>query len=201
MTVSAPYLVCEELKRRIVAKVYESGHKLSENAVAAEFNVGKTPAREALVMLTREGYLICKPRSGYYIAPIVESEQAEIREARFAIESAAIRLIMRKRGKSSADELLATVRLSQTEDEHYARKNYYFHSKLGELTGNEQLRRIITDLVAKSLIPPDQIETGPDGSRRNYHTLICEAMADLDVDAAIYHLRCDILGEDFSYLV
>jgi DNA-binding GntR family transcriptional regulator len=152
-------------------------------------------------MLTREGYLICKPRSGYYIAPIVESEQAEIREARFAIESAAIRLIMRKRGKSSADELLATVRLSQTEDEHYARKNYYFHSKLGELTGNEQLRRIITDLVAKSLIPPDQIETGPDGSRRNYHTLICEAMADLDVDAAIYHLRCDILGEDFSYLV
>ncbi len=201
MTISTPYLVCEEIKQRIVAGGYEPGHKLSENAVAAEFNVGKTPAREALVMLTREGYLICKPRSGYYVAPIAEEEQAEIREARFAIESAAIRLILSKYGKSRVDELFSVIRLSETDDRHFARKNYYFHSKIGELTGNAHIARMITDLVSKSLVPPEQTSVGEDGSRKNYHTLICEAMSGLDADAAIYHLKCDIFGEGLSYLV
>jgi DNA-binding GntR family transcriptional regulator len=48
----------------------EPGRAFTENELVEELNVGKTPVREALLILGAQNYVIPRPRSGYRVSPI-----------------------------------------------------------------------------------------------------------------------------------
>lgn len=50
-------VIYDELRRRIVSLAYRPGTMLSENAVAAEFDVSRTPVRQAFFRLAQEELL------------------------------------------------------------------------------------------------------------------------------------------------
>ncbi|GGB52627.1 GntR family transcriptional regulator [Fictibacillus barbaricus] len=83
---SAGERVTCELRMRIISGLIESGTILSENKLAAEYNVSRSPIREALRVLANEN-LIRLERMGAIVIGIKEKEVEEIYDVRLLIET------------------------------------------------------------------------------------------------------------------
>ncbi|MBW2369712.1 MAG: GntR family transcriptional regulator [Deltaproteobacteria bacterium] len=70
------------------------GERLVETGLAKEINTSRTPVREALHLLEREGLLESIPRGGYYVKDIAWDEVEEICEIRIINETLAARWAM-----------------------------------------------------------------------------------------------------------
>lgn len=77
------YHALEEL---IVTLKLEPGQVLSESALAAELGIGRTPIREALQRLTREGLVTILPRKGILVTEINPAKQLQLLEVRRELE-------------------------------------------------------------------------------------------------------------------
>lgn len=62
---------------------------LSERKLAESLNMGRTPVREAIKRLTREGLVEVRPARGTYVCQLNLNDVEEIYEARFGIEGTA----------------------------------------------------------------------------------------------------------------
>lgn len=76
--------VYRELRRRIVSLRVAPGAALSENDLAAELGVSRTPVREALITLQAEGLVEVLDKVGTFVA-LVDADR--VRDAQFLRES------------------------------------------------------------------------------------------------------------------
>jgi len=74
------------LEEMIVTLKLEPGLVLSETALAAELGIGRTPIREALQRLTREGLVTILPRKGILVTEINPAKQLQLLEVRRELE-------------------------------------------------------------------------------------------------------------------
>ena len=77
----------EYLKERILSGEIEPGSPVSEMAIAQELQISRTPLREAMRELEREGLMISYPDRGSFVTSVTPSEVDEIYEIRSLIES------------------------------------------------------------------------------------------------------------------
>lgn len=82
----------DQLERRLRLGFYPDDVKLMEHGVAREFAVSRTPAREALAMLAREGLLVREGR-GYRRVQFSVADIKNVFEARRRLEPYAARLV------------------------------------------------------------------------------------------------------------
>src|ERR1700739_1168630 len=97
------------LKNAIAAMdVYRSRSeiRLDERRLAQEFGISRTPVREAMAQLEREGFVRSEPRRGVYVVRKSKREVIELITAWAALESMAARLIT----KEASDEEIASLR-------------------------------------------------------------------------------------------
>ncbi|MEW9137825.1 gluconate operon transcriptional repressor GntR [Bacillus wiedmannii] len=78
--------VASELRMRIIAGEIESGTIISENKLAADFSVSRSPVREALKVLASEN-IIRLERMGAVVIGLTEKEIEEIYDVRLLIET------------------------------------------------------------------------------------------------------------------
>ena len=88
--------IYNELKRRIILNVYAPGEIISENALAAEFNVSRTPVREALTSLQNEKWVMTIPKVGIQVSTIEVNELRNNFEVRKALETLVITTVIEK---------------------------------------------------------------------------------------------------------
>jgi GntR family transcriptional regulator, gluconate operon transcriptional repressor len=91
---SAGDRVAYELRMRIISGMIESGTILSENKLAADFAVSRSPIREALKILASEN-IIRLERMGAVVIGLTEKEIEEIYDVRLLIESFVFERIVR----------------------------------------------------------------------------------------------------------
>jgi DNA-binding GntR family transcriptional regulator len=84
---SAAARAYEVAKERLLDGTYEPGVLLSENELARELGVSRTPVREAFLQLESEDLLELYPRRGALVKPIAPSEADDVLEARLLIET------------------------------------------------------------------------------------------------------------------
>ena len=65
----------QELEERIVTLQLQPGEVLSETALSEQLGIGRTPIREALQRLAREGLILILPRKGILVSEINPSKQ------------------------------------------------------------------------------------------------------------------------------
>lgn len=75
-----------ELEERIVTLRLEPGTVLTEGALAARLDIGRTPIREALQRLAREGLVVILPRRGCLVSEIDVKRQLKLIEVRRELE-------------------------------------------------------------------------------------------------------------------
>ncbi len=81
--------------------------RLDERQLAQDFGISRTPVREAMVQLEREGFVRSVPRRGVYVVRKTKSEVIELIQAWAALESMAARLLT----QSASDADIAGHRL------------------------------------------------------------------------------------------
>ncbi len=125
--------------------------RLDERQLAQDFGVSRTPVREAMAQLEREGFVRSVPRRGVYVVRKTKSEVIEMITAWAALESMAARLIT----QSASDEDIAGLRRLFTTFEgdklhakldEYSEVNITFHQTIIRLSGNQVLIRLAENL-------------------------------------------------------
>jgi DNA-binding GntR family transcriptional regulator len=125
--------------------------RLDERQLAQDFGISRTPVREAMVQLEREGFVRSVPRRGVYVVRKTKSEVIELIQAWAALESMAARLLT----QSASDADIAGLRRMFTtfEDDklhakldEYSEVNINFHQTIIELSGNQVLIRLAENL-------------------------------------------------------
>jgi DNA-binding GntR family transcriptional regulator len=127
--------------------------RLDERQLAQDFGISRTPVREAMAQLEREGFVRSVPRRGVYVVRKTKHEVIEMITAWAALESMAARLITET--ASDADiaglrRMFATFegdRLHANLDE-YSEVNINFHQTIIELSGNAVLIKLAENLFA-----------------------------------------------------
>ncbi len=122
------------------------GERFSENGIARRARVSRTPVREALLRLEREGYLEVNAKSGWSVRPLDFQRFEHLYDVRVILELAAVkRLCSADFGDAlkvleRAWFLPARQRLKDWLQ--VARLDEAFHSSLVAAAGNPELSRI-----------------------------------------------------------
>ena len=138
--------VYERLKADIFEFRLMPGTRFSENEVARRARVSRTPVREALFRLEREGYLEVHPKSGWSVRALDFEALDHLYDARVVIECAAVQRLCAGNPRAALAGLekvwLVAPRNRLSDGARVARLDEEFHTTLVAAAGNPELARI-----------------------------------------------------------
>jgi DNA-binding GntR family transcriptional regulator len=122
------------------------GARFSENEIAARSRVSRTPVREALMRLAREGYLQVHAKAGWSVQPLDFDQFEHLYDLRIVLELAAVQKLCSGKNRGALKELrgvwLVSPRKRLTDGATVARLDEEFHATLVAATGNPELARV-----------------------------------------------------------
>ncbi len=143
--------VYEAIKDRILRREMKSGERLVEHRLATEFGVSKTPVREAMSRLEKEGLLHLTPHCGAVVARLTATQAANLLDLRellegFAAERAAESIDRRR--LEALDGLIhdAEAALDENNLERYTDVDIKLHRLVREASGNEELAKVLASI-------------------------------------------------------
>jgi DNA-binding GntR family transcriptional regulator len=86
-----PFVVVKKIREAILDEVFMPGEHLTEAELAEKFEVSRSPVREALLALEKEGTIIMSPYKGAIVKPLSPEEVLDIAELRLALISLAVK--------------------------------------------------------------------------------------------------------------
>src|SRR5258708_29031071 len=86
-----PFVVAKRIREAILDEVFKPGDHLTEAELVEKFEVSRSPIREALLALEKEGTIIISPFKGAIVKPISPEEVLDIGELRLALISLVVR--------------------------------------------------------------------------------------------------------------
>jgi DNA-binding GntR family transcriptional regulator len=175
--------------------------RLDERQLAQDLGISRTPVREAMAQLEREGFVRSVPRRGIYVVRKTKQEVIELITAWAALESMAARLITQK----ATDQEIAALRAMFATFENgtlhakldeYSEVNIEFHQTIIRMSQNQVLIDLAENLFThmrmirgKTIGEKDRV----DRSIRD-HMNIIEALEARDTARAEALVRDHALG-------
>jgi DNA-binding GntR family transcriptional regulator len=136
------------LRAAILSGEYQRGSRLPQVEVAEAFGVSPVPLREALVALGREGLVVRRPRRGWYIVRLEESDIREIYELRSLLEEKALRDAfpnLTDELKESLEDISSRLAEAGDASEHFELRER-FYSTLYGASGKPRMVSMILNL-------------------------------------------------------
>ena len=177
-------IVYENLKNRIINNSLKPGESLNEGILSEDLRISKTPIREALQQLEKEGFIENIPVKGAFVSRISIQDIREIFEIREILECAAIR-----RAAMKVDpEKVEAIKKKFVSSESVSRKVSPGHFKSGdevhtfifEAFGNDRLmeiyRRLQDHIVRTRIHFFNQSPSGRSGESFKEHLEILDAL-------------------------
>ncbi|NYT37694.1 GntR family transcriptional regulator [Allopusillimonas soli] len=189
--------VFEKLRDMVILYEIKPGERLNEVALAEKLGVSRTPVRDALHLLARDGFLEESGR-GYIRRPLNLKEMLDVYEAREAIEVECLKLASQRATPEQIAEIEAFLAESRTVPENYpvldlVSLDEKFHDMLAQLSGNNELRRILNELNGRiRFVRWINMEQIGRGKTQAEHAAILQALRDKDADAAEACMRSHI---------
>ena len=138
--------VYEQLKSDIFEFRLLPGTRFSENEIARRARVSRTPVREALFRLEREGYLEVHAKSGWSVRALDFAALDHLYDVRVILECEAVRKLGAGNPRAALAGLektwLVAPRQRLTDGARVARLDEEFHGKLVAAAGNPELSRL-----------------------------------------------------------
>ncbi len=186
-----------QVKAEITALRLAPGTALQEAALGLRFGVSRTPVREVLQRLLRDGLV---ERSGrfYRVIRLTEREVQEICELREALECMALTLAAERDSSlaSALEELIGEQRaaLDREDLDLFSALDGLFHLRIAEGTGNANLQHHLALLRDKVALVRGMEHRRPFWRSRvlDEHSRIADAMRRGAVDIAVGELRYHI---------
>lgn len=162
--------VLEQIRTRILRLDIAPGAPVSENELAADLGVSRTPVRESLILLVEEGLVTVVPQVGTFVAPMREADIATAQFVRESLEVASLRESVGQVADLDRDDLedLLTAQRragARSDNEAFLALDDAFHSRLMAISGHGSAWRTVSQAKAHldrarrlSLPLPGQIE-------------------------------------------
>lgn len=155
---SAGQRAYEWIRDAILRGEFAEGEFIDEVALSEQVNTSRTPVREALQRLQVERYIELLPRRGAQVRVVTAVEMREIYQARFLLESEALRTICARKvgAPESADSLIAEMEAAgKARDWNaFAQLDQMFHAAIVR----HQRNAVIADLY--DTLQPRQVRLG-----------------------------------------
>ncbi|MFZ5634383.1 MAG: GntR family transcriptional regulator [Bacillota bacterium] len=184
--------VFKDLLSLITEGHFRPGEILSERELAEKLNVSRTPIREALRKLEKEGIIVYTPRKGVTIANITVEQVKQLYIFRETLEGLAARLMAGNINNVGELELMgeaikeAEEAVTKNDIYKLSQINSRFHAAMAEGSGNVYLENALSTIrshvsmvmstsLSHTARPPENIKE---------HKAIYEAIACRDPDLA-----------------
>jgi DNA-binding GntR family transcriptional regulator len=188
---SIPEALAEQLEEEIIAGRLKSEERLTEEMVAERYGVSRSPVREALRLLERDGLVIREARRGIWVAPMSQKDFDEVYTCRIPLEG----LVARQAAESTNEAFKQELRSVQRDLEETQASgnvgNFFTADVRGsfmiyQLADNRTLRRLLQGLEKQALRyrfhayeqNPDMIKLSLDDTTRIFDAIIaCDGAA------------------------
>lgn len=158
MTVFATNQLAEQVYNRIKDDIFNfrllPGDNFTESSMAAQLGVSRTPLRDALFRLQREGYLEVGFRRGWKVCSIDFVRLDNLYDLRIILETAALERLCKAPNQPARLQALNDIWLipeaqRETDPVLLAELDEQFHIELVAAAGNNEMTRIHTELTEK----------------------------------------------------
>ena len=186
---------------RITSRYYENGEQLIELDLAAEFNVSRSPVREAIRQLVAYDLATAIPHKGIFVKTLDDKKTIEIFEVRILIENHSIS----KLKDNMTDDIIEKITSIKNElnanadvvgNSDYINADEKLHSSLVIWGGNDTLTdfylkklSLVRYFSGTSLVDEDRFMAAIDE-----HNQIIDAIIDGD-----YQKACDVNSTHLQY--
>ena len=191
----------EYLYRKIVSCEYLPGQELNEKQLLEETSFGRTPLREALLMLQAENLIDIFPRKGMRITPFTEKSIDDLYQTRKLIEPTVCRKYITMYSKSKLLEFLKQFeRAEKGSDYDEFQIDTSFHSYLIGITENNILINLYQSVMIQQMMLAVYAALNDDQNRvgnLDQHRAIIDALLrenEEDVqDAIVLHINHSLI--------
>jgi DNA-binding GntR family transcriptional regulator len=140
--------IVDSLRGAILDGKLAPGTVLRQEHLARQLHVSRTPLREALIALEREGFITIAPSGAASVVSLDARDALEIMDLREMVDGLAARLLAQRGLSAELDReltaLAKTMRTSAARDQHrYLVANADFHVKIVEATRHARLQQFI----------------------------------------------------------
>ena len=137
-------LVVDELRARIIDGRLRLGELVSENALAAELGISKTPVREALLELKLDRLVDVLPQRGTYVFRLGPADVVNVSELREMLEVELAAIAMKRNGRELALRMASVL--------HDMRKAYHAGDIVAYRTLDGSYHRTLIEACGNSYI-------------------------------------------------
>ena len=182
-------LVYQQLSRAIGEGRYHPGERIRETVVSKEYDVSRTPVREALRRLQSEGRIVFEPQRGAVVAELDRQEVVEIYVLRQHLEGIAARFAAQHASDAEIaqlEDILERGRAVEGDMRELNQINWEFHNAIATAGHNRFLLRsfaAIADALAL-LRGAKYIPAGRAKTLHVEHARILDAIRARDPDEA-----------------
>lgn len=142
-------IVYDELKKQILTGEILPGDRMMEVELADIMGVSRTPVREAIRKLEKEGLVTIEPRKGAYASNVSIKDMVDVLEVRQGLEAMAASIASGRITEEQKEELLSVIenykKAVESEDiEKIIDYDEAFHSKIVSISGNKTLMQVFS---------------------------------------------------------
>lgn len=191
-------LVYERVKQDIFDFRLLPGDRFTESEIAERTQASRTPVREALYRLERDGYLEVMFRAGWRVRPFDFRQFEELYDLRIVLETTAVRRLCEADVRPELDALrrIWTVPADERETEmrEVARLDEAFHAALVGSAGNREMSRVHAEVTERIRIIRRLDFTKAPRIEATYaeHAKILRAIQQRRADQAVLLLRTHV---------
>ena len=132
------------LRDLIVTGGIPAGSQLDERELAERLQISRTPLREAISTLAREGVIEYRPYKGSFVRTFSAKDVRDLYEVRKALEALAVRLAVANLTEAGVEILLDVLRevqdaIDDNDLERLSEADQRFHATIAKLSGNHTL--------------------------------------------------------------
>ncbi len=135
------------IKEGIINRKFLPGTQMKESDLVRKLGVSRTPIREALNQLSKEGIIEIFPRKGAFVKNCTKEEVIEILILREVLEGVAARLATLQMSDGLIEKLETLFKDFQKGSIDYAQADEQFHSEIIQASGSTRLVGLVNNLT------------------------------------------------------
>jgi DNA-binding GntR family transcriptional regulator len=188
----------DQLRELLRTRQYLPGDIVSEQGLAREFGMSRTPVREAVRRLAQEGLLRVIPNRGVLVASLSVEDVEEIYAIREVLEGLASRLAAARISKAGITRLEEILNAAQQgaiagDVDVLTELDHDFHAEIARQSRNERLQAALTNMRDADVLQQygrrDALHRGRYESSLSEHREVFEAITRHDSGAAEAAMR------------
>ena len=183
------FVVVKKIRDAILDETFKPGERLPEEQLGKMFNVSRTPAREALFALEKEGTVVMESFKGATVKPLSPEEALDIAELRLSLITLAVKPAHRH--LSPADFDLAYRLAKQASRTNSAKEQFEFDRRFWDIIFEKSQRPILWEVFRQlddrmTRYNPLFLKLFPDqATRPRQREVLIEFLREAKVDEAV----------------